>query len=66
MKPSKYTRCRGVLGSVYTLDRTMSEISIASDARRNMRYYSLERAKCPQSAVNHFYHRPYAKWEGRV
>lgn len=66
MKWDRFNKCSAYVDGLYILDRNMSEASIASDSKRNRRYYSLEKNKCSQATVDHFYHKPYAKWEGNV
>ena len=66
MKMNRFNKCCTCANGPWILDRYLSEASIAGDSKRNKRYYSLEKNKCSQTTVDHFYHKPYAKWEGNV
>lgn len=46
--------------------RNPSEKELMRDELRNVRYNVLVRAKHSTATLNHFFHKPYAKWEGRV
>lgn len=46
--------------------RYPSERKLMEDGIRSVRYNTLQNSEHSKSTVEHFYHKPYAKWEGRV
>lgn len=67
MKVNKYNKgSKGFgIGSEY-ISRDCSNYTIASNVLRNQIYYHMGRDRPLQSSLNHFFHVPYAKWEGQV
>ena len=47
-----------------TKTRNPSEKELMRDELRNVRYNALVIANHSTSTLNHFFHKPYAKWEG--
>ena len=46
--------------------RCPSEQELIEDYHRNIRYNILERSNHSAATLDHFFHVPYTKWEGRV
>lgn len=46
--------------------RYPSEKELMKDELRSIRYNVYEREENLTSTLNHFFHKPFAKWEGRV
>lgn len=67
MKVNKYNRTSREygIGAEY-INRTCSDYVIAGNVFRNGMYYIMERTRPSQSSMDHFFHKPYAKWEGNV